>query len=78
MTHKDILAEDFVNASNEYTTFCDAMLGRYEDDPIMYCLIGNLNRLANEYYTAMIKIYRAGMTLDEALHLEKGGNDGRM
>lgn len=69
---KELLVEDFVNASKEYTDFCNAMCDRFEDDPIMSCLIGNLNRLANEYYMAIVRIYENDMTLDEVIHIQKG------
>lgn len=69
---KEILAEEFVNASNEYEKFCNALWELYEDDPIMTCLLGELNILAGNYYNSMNRLYEAGMTLDEASHLEKG------
>lgn len=67
---REILAEDFVKASNEYGAFCNALWELYEDDPIMTCLLGKLNELADDYYKAMIRIYDAGMTLDEALKIK--------
>ncbi len=67
---REILAEDFVNASNAYAAFCNALWNLYEDDPIMTCLFGKLNELAGDYYKAMIRIYDAGMTLDEALKIK--------
>lgn len=69
---KEILVEDFVNASNEYDDFCNALWKLYEDDPIMTCLLERLNELAGNYYNSMLRIYDAGMTLDKALNLKKG------
>ena len=67
-----ILKEDFENASREYSAFCDALFNKYKDAPLMCCILGHLNRLADDYYQSMIRIYRSGMTLDETLRLEKG------
>jgi hypothetical protein len=64
---KELLAEEFMNASKEYSKFQGAMLECCEDNPIMECLIGQLNKLANDYYMSIISIYRSGMTLDEVL-----------
>lgn len=64
---KEMLAEDFMNASKEYTDFQTAMMEMFDDNPIISCLIGNLHRLADDYYMAMIRIYDEGMTLDEVL-----------
>lgn len=72
MNQKEVLTEDFINASNEYNAFCNALWDLYEDDPIMMCLLGKLNELAGDYYKSIIHIYNAGMTLDEALHLKIG------
>lgn len=69
---KEILAEDFINASNEYEKFCDALWTLYEGDPIMTCLLKELNMLAGDYYNSIMRIHDAGMTLDEALRLKKG------
>lgn len=69
---KEILAEDFVNASNEYAAFCNALHDLFEDDPIMTCLISKLNELSGDYYRSIIQIYDAGMTLDEAIRLNCG------
>lgn len=66
---KKILAEDFANASNAYSAFQGAMMEMFDGDPVMSCLIGNLNKLADEYYKVMVRIYAAGMTLDEVLKL---------
>ena len=65
---KETLAEDFTNASNEYDAFCNALWDLYEDDPIMTCLLGKLNELAGDYYKSMMRVYNAGMTLDEVLN----------
>lgn len=69
---REILAEDFVNASNEYYAFSNALHDLFDDDPIMTCLLSKLIELADDYYSSMICIYDAGMTLDEAMHLEEG------
>lgn len=70
---KEILAEEYVNASEAYSKFQGAMMERYDDDPIMSCLIGNLHKLADDYYMSIINIYQNGMTLDEAIRLQKRG-----
>lgn len=64
---KEILAEDFMNASREYTAFHEAMMKIFDSDPIMLCLLGNLCRLADNYYMAMMNVYQNGYTLDEIL-----------
>lgn len=66
---KEILAEDFANASKAYTDLQGALMEVFENEPIMSCLLEQLHKLADEYYRAMICIYSAGMTLDEALKL---------
>lgn len=66
---KEILAEDFANASKAYTDLQGALMEVFEDEPIMSCLLGQIYKLADEYYMTMICIYSAGMTLDEALKL---------
>lgn len=68
---KEMLAEDFMNASKAYTDLQGAMMEMFDNDPIMSCLLGSLNRLANDYHTAILKIYRAGLTLDEAMKLNE-------
>lgn len=72
--HKELLAEAFVNASVEYEAFCNALFDNYEDDPIMCCLLRELNELASDYYQSIIRVYDAGMTLDEAVKLQKKGD----
>lgn len=64
---KEILKENFENASNEYCTFQTAMMDTFKDDPIMSCLIGNLNKLADAYCMAMIDVYKNGYTIDDML-----------
>lgn len=64
---KEILTEDFTNAHKEYADLHEAMMGMFENDPIMSCLIGNLYRLANNYYMALMNVYQNGYTLDEIL-----------
>lgn len=66
---KEVLVEDFMKASNEYSTFYNALLELYEEDSIMMCLLGRLNELVGDYYKSMMRIYNAGMTLDEAFKL---------
>ncbi len=68
---KEILSGDFVNASKAYTGLQGAMMEMFEDDAIMSCLIGQLCKLADDYYMSMMRIYDAGMTLDEALRSER-------
>lgn len=64
---KEILVENFENASKEYTDLQGAMMEMFEDNPIMSCLVGSLNRLADDYYMAMMDVYQNGYTLDEIL-----------
>ena len=66
---KEILAEDFANASKAYTDLQGALMDVFENEPIMSCLLEQLYKLANEYQMAMICIHNAGMTLDEAIKL---------
>lgn len=67
MNDIDSLAEDFKNASNEYSALQGALIEAFEDNAIMSCLIGNLNRLASAYYMSMMNIYQNGYTIDEVL-----------
>ncbi len=67
---KEILAENFKNASKGYTDLQGALLEMFEEDPIMSCLIGRLNRLADDYYTAMMAVYHNGYTMDEVLGMD--------
>ncbi len=68
---KEIVAENFMNASKEYTDLQGALLEMFKDDPIMSCLIGSLNRLADDYYMAMMAVYQKGYTMDEVLKLQE-------
>ncbi len=70
---KEILAENFMNASKKYTDLQEALLDKFEDDPIMSCLIGSLNMLANDYYMSMMDVYQNGYTLDEVLRGNENG-----
>lgn len=47
----------------------------FEADPIMSCVIGQLCKLADDYYMAMMYICDNGMTLDETLHMQEGENE---
>lgn len=71
---KEILAEDFMNSSKAYTDLQGAVMEMFEDNPIMLCVIGQLCKLADDYYMAIMRIYNAGMTLDEAVHMQEGEN----
>lgn len=69
--NKEILAENFINASKQYSELSNAMQDRYKDDPILACLIRNLNSRAHEYYMSIMRIYDAGLTVDEVLKLDQ-------
>lgn len=72
---KEILAENFENASREYSSFQNALMENFEDDPIMSCLIGNLHKLADAYYMAMMDVYQNGYTMDEIMGRTNGKDD---
>lgn len=72
---KEILAENFENASREYSSFQNALMENFEDDPIMSCLIWNLHKLADAYYMAMMDVYQNGYTMDEIMGRTNGKDD---
>lgn len=71
---KEILAENFRNASNDYSTFSNALMERFEADPIMTCLLSHLHQLAQDYYYSMMDIYKNGHTVDEVLRGKEAGH----